>query len=88
MSDRHMFPSPFSITPLLSLNTPRVSAATATFLVSDECVFDRNGFPPQAFLSGVGLSFEEVEKLIVRAVKQKQLNATVDHKVRCFRCHQ
>ena len=33
------------------------------------------------YLSGVSLSFQEVEKLIVRAVKQRQVKVTVDHKV-------
>lgn len=36
----------------------------------------------QTYLSGVNLSFQEVEKLIVRAVKQRQVKVTVDHKVR------
>ncbi|CAM9201922.1 unnamed protein product [Sphacelaria rigidula] len=39
----------------------------------------------QAYLSGVSLSFEEVEKLIVKAVKQRQVKVTMDHKARCLR---
>ncbi|CAM9158053.1 unnamed protein product [Laminaria digitata] len=39
----------------------------------------------QTYLSGVSLSFQEVEKLIVRAVKQRQVKVTVDHKARCLR---
>lgn len=35
----------------------------------------------QTYLTGVGLSFQEVEKLIVKAVKQRQVKVTVDHKV-------
>ncbi|CAM9411979.1 unnamed protein product, partial [Hapterophycus canaliculatus] len=35
----------------------------------------------QTYLTGVRLSFQEVEKLIVRAVKQRQVKITVDHKV-------
>lgn len=39
----------------------------------------------QTYLTGVGLSFQEVEKLIVKAVKQRQVKVTVDHKVSCLR---
>lgn len=39
----------------------------------------------QTYLSGVSLSFQEVEKLIVRAVKQRQVKVTVDHKVSATR---
>ncbi|CAM9860499.1 unnamed protein product, partial [Ectocarpus sp. 13 AM-2016] len=39
----------------------------------------------QTYLTGVRLSFQEVEKLIVRAVKQRQVKVTVDHKARCLR---
>ncbi|CAM9635039.1 unnamed protein product [Pylaiella littoralis] len=39
----------------------------------------------QTYLTGVRLSFQEVERLIVRAVKQRQVKVTVDHKARCLR---
>lgn len=42
--------------------------------------------PIQTYLTGVRLSFQEVEKLIVKAVKQRQVKVTVDHKVSSF-CH-
>lgn len=38
----------------------------------------------QMYLTGVRLSFQEVEKLIVKAVKQRQVKVTVDHKVSCY----
>lgn len=59
-----------------------------TSSVRDVASLEASSWPPclpspseQTYLSGVSLSFEEVEKLIVRAVKQRQVNATVDHKV-------
>ncbi|CAM9681223.1 unnamed protein product, partial [Discosporangium mesarthrocarpum] len=39
----------------------------------------------ESYLSGVSLSFQEVEKLVVKAVKGRQLKVTMDHQARCLR---